>query len=180
MSSFSRLRIYHAGLALLATAAYVSEDAERLHIWLGYGLAAVVAARVVVAFIAPRVLNKPNWLITLSDMTLVNGLRSPLIGKAILLAIMASLLVTLGTGIALEQKALFQVGNAVLTSPAHADEKYSERKRNKPSKLLKETHETAANGLFLLVVMHVAYLLVMRRQYALAMVFLGRFGKTRL
>jgi hypothetical protein len=35
MSVFSRLRLYHAAVALLAVAAYLTEDVERLHVWIG-------------------------------------------------------------------------------------------------------------------------------------------------
>jgi cytochrome b len=173
MSIFSRLRLYHAAIGLLAVATYLTEDVERLHVWIGYGLAFIIVARLVFALIAPRVLSKPHWLINRHDLTLAKGLSSPIIGKGILVAIMACLLVTIGTGIAMDQKLTLNADSGVVVSTAFADEKRSDHKRDKPNKVVKEIHEVAANGLFLFVFLHVAYLLLIRRQYALAIIFLG-------
>jgi cytochrome b len=179
MSVFSRLRIYHAIIGLLATAAYLSEDAQRLHVWFGYGVAAVVGARLVLGLAAPRFLGKPHWMVSRRDITLADGLRSPIIGKGILVAIMACLLVTVSAGAAMHQKVTLMAGDGILVSAAHADDKRGDRKQNKPDKVLKEAHEAAANGLFFFVFLHVGYLMLMRRQYALAMVFLGLFARSR-
>jgi cytochrome b len=179
MSVFSRLRLYHAAVALLAVAAYLTEDVERLHVWIGYGLAFIILARLVFALLAQRVLSKPHWLINWRDLTLAKGLSSPIIGKGILVAIMTCLLVTIGTGITMDQKLNLNADSGVGVSTAFVDETRSDRKREKPNKIVKEIHEVAANGLFLFVFLHVAYLLLMRRQYALAMIFLGGVVRAR-
>jgi cytochrome b len=122
MSVFSRLRLYHAAVVLLAVAAYLTEDVERLHVSIGYGLAFIIVVRLVFAFIAPRVLSKPHWLINGRDLTLAKGLSSPIIGKGILVAIMTCMLVTIGTGIAMDQKLTLNADSGVGFSTAFANE----------------------------------------------------------
>ncbi len=169
MSVFSRLRVYHAALGFLAIAAYLTEDLKGVHVWLGYSLAGLIVARIALAIIAPRVLTSPHWLIRVRDLSLAKGLQSPVIGKSVLAAIMACMLVTIASGIVMDQKL---TAPGVVTS-ALADDDRSGRKRDKPDKFVKEIHEVAANALFLFVALHIAYLLMLRRRYALSMMFIG-------
>jgi len=45
MSMMHRLRVYHAFLAVLVLAAYVSVEWGLVHAWLGYGVAMVILFR---------------------------------------------------------------------------------------------------------------------------------------
>ncbi len=173
MSVFSRLRFYHATVGVLSIAAYLTDDLKSLHVWIGYSLAALLVARIALAAIAPRVLTTPHWLIRVRDLSLAKGMQSSVIGKGILAAIMACLLVVIASGVVMDQKLPLQAGPGVIVSTALADDVRAERKRDKPDKFVKEIHEVAANSLFLFVGLHVAYLLILRRQYALSMIFLG-------
>ena len=49
MPVMSRLRAYHALLAVLVIAAYVSTEWGSAHVWLGYGVAAVIVLRLILA-----------------------------------------------------------------------------------------------------------------------------------
>jgi hypothetical protein len=87
--------------------------------------------------LAQRVLSKPHWLINWRDLTLAKGLSSPIIGKGILVAIMTCLLVTIGTGITMDQKLNLNADSGVGVSTAFVDETRSDRKREKPNKIVK-------------------------------------------
>lgn len=176
MSMFAKLRLYHAAIGVLAAAAYLTQEIERVHIWIGYLLAALLGVRIILAMIAPRALTAPHWLIGKGDLTMAKGLQSPIIGKLILAGIMACLTVVIATGVTMDQKLMVRADALAITS-AHADERGSSRERSKPNKAIKEVHEVAANLLFVIVALHIAYLLLWRRQYALSMIYLGALAK---
>lgn len=118
-------------------------------------------------------------MVSQSDITLADGLRSPIIGKGILLAIITCLLATLGAGAAMRQDMMQQAERRTLVSVAQADDKRRDDKQKRPVKDLKEARGTAANGIFVLVLLNVCDLLLTRRQYAFAMVFFGRFARNK-
>jgi cytochrome b len=45
MSAIHRIRLYHATLAILSILAYLTGDLGIVHAWLGYGVAAIIAFR---------------------------------------------------------------------------------------------------------------------------------------
>lgn len=59
-SAFNRFRLFHWLLAGLFLAAYLTgDDAELFHVWLGYGLLAVLLARLMTLPLKPRGFPKP-------------------------------------------------------------------------------------------------------------------------
>jgi cytochrome b len=176
MQVFARLRLYHAAIGLLAITAYLTQDLERVHVWIGYTIAGLLATRIVLAVVAPRALTSPHWLIRRQDLTFAKGLQSPIIGKVILAGIMACFAVVIATGVMMDQKLAVRADLITVTT-AHADERASSRDRSKPNKVVKEIHEVTANVLFVIVGFHIGYLLLRRRQYALSMIYLGARAK---
>jgi cytochrome b len=62
-----------------------------------------------------------------------------------------------------------------ISSEAQADglKKEAKSDRRKGSKVLKEIHEATANGVFILVGLHVVYLVLMNRHDAIRMIFIA-------
>ena len=56
MPALSRLRAYHALLAVLVVSAYFSTEWGPAHAWLGYGVAVVIALRLVMALTGDKTL----------------------------------------------------------------------------------------------------------------------------
>ena len=178
MAMFARMRLYHAAIGILAISAYLTQEIERVHVWIGYSLAGLLGARILFAIVAPRALTSPHWLIGRRDLSIEKGFQSPIIGKLILAGIMACLSLVIATGVTMDQKLVVRADTIAVTT-AHADEHGSSRERSKPNKAVKEVHEVAANLLFLIVALHIGYLLLWRRQYALSMIYLGAPAKRK-
>ena len=176
MTIFSRFRFYHAAMGILAITAYVTEELTALHLWIGYSLAFLVGARILMAAIAPRFLTAPHWLFWFRDLSLSKGLSSPIIGKGMLVTIMASMLIVIASGIFMDQSGSSNKKSGMVISTALPDYKRADRNRLRPNKIVKATHEVAANVMFMFVFLHIIYLLILRRQYALSMIFVRVSG----
>jgi cytochrome b len=170
MSVFSKLRAYHATLAILAIIAYLSAEWGMIHNWIGYTLAAVLLTRLTLLVVAPRFMAPPHWLLRRSDFTLAEGLGSPILGKLMLAVIVSCLVIATASGIAMERGWPSAQGSAGLITWAPTDEDDGESERNE---LMSEVHEGAANMLFVFVAFHIAYLMWFRRTYALSMIFVN-------
>lgn len=170
---FNRLRIYHAALGALSLIAYVSEDWKSVHVWLGYSIIVVLCFRIL-SMPFPRMLPRPAWLLKRSDNLPKLGVRNPVISKAFITAIMASLLLTTATGIYLDQYRSEAQSGFFFSTAAQADERKPYAREKRSNKAIKEVHEFGANSLLALVSLHVVYLLLVRRQYALRMIFVDQ------
>lgn len=181
MSVFAKLRLYHAALAVLAVVAYLTGEFEAVHPWIGYTLAGLLALRLLMLLAAPRFITPPHWIIRRSEFNFTQGVRSPVIGKLLLLGIMLCLLTSISTGVAMHQNWLGagqQV--SVLTTAAWADDDGDDdEKGGKHNEALEEIHEASSNALLFIVALHIGYLLLLRRSYALSMIFMRAAGKTR-
>lgn len=175
LSAFARFRFFHATLAVLAVLAYVTAEAGWIHAWIGYSLAAVFLARLVAAVVAPRLMARPGWLLRPQDMDLRQGLASPLVGKVLQVLIVACLISVTLTGVAMQQKWTATWANSTIVSQAIADEREDEEEAEGP---YSELHEASANLLFVLVGLHIAYLIAFRRRYALSMAFAEGVGRS--
>lgn len=97
MAAFNRLRVFHWLLAGLFGAAYLSgDDGELLHVWLGYGLLAVLLLRPLLGLLRVR-----GFAALLPSRAQWQGDRVALGGKLLSLAMLASFVVTglLGLGL---------------------------------------------------------------------------------
>lgn len=136
------VRIFHWSLvALFAIAFATGDDAERLHIWAGYGVGGLVAMRIVWGFVGPRYarfasfITGPRGVVTYLKQSL--RLEAPRhlghnpAGGAMILALLVMLACITATGFA-------------LTTAAYAR-----------SGFMEEFHEVLANLTLALIILHV-------------------------
>jgi cytochrome b len=171
MSAFARLRIYHLTIGALAVAAYVSQEVELLHPWIGYALAGLLSLRLLTVLTGIKLLPPAAWIVRRADHQPKLGLANPIISKSFIAGIMVALALTLTSGIMLDQSRSNATSTSIMISTAHADD-HGKSKRPKGSKIIKEVHEFSANLMLSLVALHIAYLLLMRRNYALRMIYI--------
>lgn len=171
MSVFARLRIYHFAIGALALAAYVSQEVDLVHPWIGYTLAGLLSLRLLTVLLPFKILPPPAWIVHASDHQPKLMLANPIISKSFIAGIMIALAMTLTSGILLDQSRSTAPQSGFIISTAHADD-HGKSKRPKGNKAIKEIHEFSANLMLSLVGLHVAYLLLMRRNYALRMIFI--------
>ena len=184
-----RLRAYHALLALLAIAAYLSAEWGMVHAWLGYGVAAMIVIRLALALTGAPQLGLMRFYPHFDGMKLGNAMTHPAISRTLLLAIAISLIGVTGTGIAMDQgRALTlsggsRVSSSTIISEARGDEQHELREHSEEEEdedededegVLSEVHEFFGNLSVLIVGLHVTYLLLFKRPVALFMLFLDR------
>jgi cytochrome b len=189
MAAMQRLRVYHAFLALLVVFAFLSPDWGHVHSWLGYGVAVMILARLVMALTGAPQLGLMRFYPNFEGLKLKGALTHPAISRVLMLGIALSLLTVTGTGIAMDQGrsiglAPARAGLAADAGPQSAapresyrgeeDEGGGEGEEEGEGGPLGEIHELAANLLLLFVGMHVTYLLVFKRPLAKFMLFLPR------
>lgn len=170
MNSFSRLRVYHSALAILAISTYLLEDLKDIHAWFGYAVTALLAFRLF-SLAIPKLFPRAAWVISKGDNQPERGLQNPIISKAFIFGIMACLTVTVSTGIVMRQTATVKLSDVSFIQSAYADEK-GKKATSPTKKLLKGIHELSANGMLALVGLHVGYLLLFRRKFATRMIFI--------
>ena len=137
------VRVFHWSLALLfATAWLTGDEVEWLHIYVGYGIAGLLAVRIVWGFAGTRharfsdFVYRPSEVVSyLADSVRLRAKRyighNPA-GGAMVIALLGMLAATAGTGI-------------LMTSEAFHDAHWVE-----------EVHETLANLALILVGLHIA------------------------
>lgn len=170
-----RVRKYHALFVLLVPIAYLSAEEGDIHFWVGYGLLAVILAWVLSQLLGGRQSRLSRHMPRFDGMTLANALSHRAISKSLILAVLLSLIGTVGTGVALDQGQTLGIAQSEIVAPALADEgegdeEGGEREREDGG-LLGEIHETLANLLMILVGVHIAYVLILRRSLAKLMLF---------
>lgn len=168
MKPFSRFRLFHGVFALVFLAVYFSgDDGDLLHVWLGYGLAALVAVRLVMALI--RIKGFPAlWPI------LRLGAVSTTVSRVLVLALLLSASATLTTGLLMVDNArILGIATPSSIAPAHADDDeavgFGDEDRLFSSEL-EELHEIAANTTLVLAALHIGFLLAFRRRFAIHMI----------
>jgi cytochrome b len=146
MTTGQQFRVFHAGLALAIVAAYLIEHPQWLHDALGYLVALLMVLRLLWSWFGPPLVRLGRYLPSVDDVRAIRWFDHPAVGKCLLTATIAALLIATVSGIAI--------------TPTSGD-------------LLRGLHEATASATLLFVALHVAQVLVYRRRHALAMVFLG-------
>uniref|UniRef100_B0SVS8 Cytochrome B561 n=1 Tax=Caulobacter sp. (strain K31) TaxID=366602 RepID=B0SVS8_CAUSK len=179
MPVMTRLRAYHAVLAVLVLAAYFSTEWGALHAWLGYGVAAVILLRVVMALTGAPQLGLMRFYPQIQGLKLDNAFTHPAISRILLLAIAVCLVGVIGTGIAMDRGRTLNSAASPAASPetrqvAERGEREEgdegEEGGDGEESPLGEIHEVLGNGLMLLVAGHVTYLLLFKRPLARFMI----------
>ena len=182
MSVMSRLRGYHALLAILGVAAYFSTEWGSAHLWLGYGVAAVIILRVILALTGAPQLGLTRFYPQFQGLKLDNAFTHPAISRILLVGIAGCLIGVTGTGIAMDRGRAFSVPSPA-TAPSvqrgtpstvlgeASDERESEGREGDEGGPLEEVHEVFGNALMLLVASHIAYLFLFKRPLARFMLF---------
>ncbi|MBS1166212.1 MAG: hypothetical protein H6R00_2237 [Proteobacteria bacterium] len=170
-----RIRKYHALFVLLVPIAYLSAEEGDIHFWVGYGLLAVLLAWLLSQLFGGRQSRLSRHLPRFGGMTLADALTHRAVSKSLVLGILLSLIGTVGTGVALDQGQTLGIAQSEMVTPALADdgegdEEGGEREREDGG-LLGEIHETLANLLMILIGVHIAYVLVLKRSLAKLMLF---------
>lgn len=191
-------RIYHVLFAIGATVSYfTAEELGLVHAWLGYGIAALIALRLMMGLLArrgfafrrliPRLATPPQGM---------TGMRHPAINQALALALLVCVAGAAGTGIAMDKGGTLS-GNSIraddevreqgsddgeeheasfgLIARAYADEGEGGGKaEGEEEGPLGELHEAFGSVLLPLALLHALYLLVFRFDMARFMLFLPR------
>ncbi len=188
LNIMNRVRLYHALLACLAIAAYLTGEIDPAHAWLGYGVAAVIVLRLLWALGGERQVGLMRFYPHFEGLKFKTAATHPAISRVLMLGIALSLLTVTGTGIAMDQGRSIGLGSAVAErtsgqSPANIraaiddEDKEHEGEDGGEEGPLSEVRELAGNLLLLFVGMHVAYLLVFKRPLAKFMLFVPRGKK---
>jgi cytochrome b len=160
------VRAFHWSLVGLFALAYLSGDEEsRLHVNAGYVIIGLVAARVVWGLVGPRYarfrhfVHGPGTVRAYARDYLAGRARRYLghnpLGGAMVVALLASVLLTALTGLGMQQldenARLSAFSTPTLIAAARADDH-----RGSAHEALEETHEFLANFTLLLIALHVA------------------------
>jgi len=188
MNAMHRLRAYHAFLALLVVFAFLSPEWGHVHSWLGYGVAAMIFVRLVLALTGAPQLGLMRFYPHFHGLKLGSVFTHPAISGALLLGIAICLLGVTGTGVALDKGRTFGLGRTELRQQARPatpelpilrgddDEEREHRggggDDEEGGEAIEEVHEVLGNLLMFLVGGHVAYLLLFKRPLARFMLFL--------
>lgn len=193
LNIMNRVRLYHALLAVLAIAAYLTGEIDPVHAWLGYGVAFVIVLRLLWALGGERQVGLMRFYPNFEGLKLKGAATHPAISRVLMLGIALSLLTVTGTGIAMDQGRSIGLGSVAERTSAqsptelrYADEgeedehegEEHEGEEHAEEGPLSEVHELAGNLLLAFVGMHVAYLLLFKRPLAKFMLFLPR-GTTK-
>ncbi|MFH1157284.1 MAG: cytochrome b/b6 domain-containing protein [Pseudomonadota bacterium] len=177
MNIMNRIRIYHAALAMLAVLAYLTGGIGLIHVWLGYGLAAIILLRLLWGALGKeRQIGLRRFYPSFGGLDAGNILTHPAISKTLILGIALSLIMTAFTGIAMDKGKALGLAGIEMVGTAHADDDdWMEQSENgEEGGLMAETHELFANLLLLLAGMHVTYLLLFKRPLARFMLFVPK------
>lgn len=175
MSIIRRIRIYHATLGILSILAYLTGDFGMVHSWLGYGVAVVIALRLLWALSGNPHVGLMRFYPSFEGLKLTNAFTHPAITKTFMLGIALSLLAVTATGITMDKGESIGLTNTEFVSATHADDdKHNKKNESFLEEALEETHEFFANLLLVFVGLHVSYLLLFKTSLAKFMLFIPK------
>jgi cytochrome b len=192
-----QLRLWHAFLALLAIATYLSGEMEPVHMWLGYALVAMIGIRLVMALLGARPLGLQRFYPQFADLRLGTLATNPAISRTLLLGIALSLIGATATGVIMDKGEALQARPELTIAALFQsdddenegrDEGRDEEREGRGAAggeeedgdgegLVSEIHELFANALLALVGLHVGYLLLFKWPLARFMLFIRQRGK---
>lgn len=180
MAVMHRIRIFHAFLALTVLAAYFSAETGLIHAWLGYGVAALIAIRLIWALSGAPQLGLERFYPSFKDMHLKGIATHPAISRILLAGIAISVIGATGTGIMMDKGRAFQptsLSSFPFSSENESEEHEHEGGEDESGEAYEEAHELLANLAIAFVIMHVLYLLAFKRPLARFMLFANKSSK---
>ncbi len=171
MKTLSRLRIFHACLAIIAVTAYATGEAGSIHAWFGYGVACLIIVRLIWATSGVTQLGLSKFYPNFVGLKLGNAATHPAISRTLLAAIALLVVGAAATGIWMDQGKTIGFGQARSTAYV-ADAADGGEEEHEDGGMVGEVHETLANALVVVVAFHVLYLLLFKRPLALFMLFI--------
>jgi cytochrome b len=165
-------------LAVLVNAVF-TEEGSSLHVWVGYGLAAILALRLLWGLIGPPEARfRAFWPSPRKALDHIRDIRNgtltrhsshnPL-GATMVYAIWACLLTIIGTGVAMagvprRNDAASEDGQRAAYESRQFEEHSEDESEGENDELLEEVHEVAANLLYVLILLHLAGVLFETRR----------------
>lgn len=182
MPVMSRLRAYHALLAVLVLLAYFSTEWGSAHLWLGYGVAVVIVLRLILALTGATQLGLTRFYPQFQGLKLDNAFTHPAISRILLGGVAACLIGVTATGIAMDKGRAFSAASPAASSFVQRDaprtaigetkeEREGDGYEGEEGGPLGEIHEVFGNALMLLVASHIAYLFFFKLPLARFMLF---------
>ena len=181
MNIMKQIRLYHAILVILSILAYLTREIRLVHVWIGYGVAAAIAFRLLWALRGERQVSLMRFYPSFKGLSMKNIFIHPVISKILILGILLSLIAVTFTGITMDNSKAIGLASVEMVSTAYADtdreekeEEKEEESENEKKGLMTEAHELSANLLLLFVGMHVTYLLLFKRPLSKFMLFIPK------
>jgi cytochrome b len=177
MKAIQLIRGYHAALAVSSILAYLTGELGLIHAWLGYGVAVIIALRLVLALTGVRQLGLEKFYPSFEGLKIGNALTHPMVSRALLFGIATSLILTVLTGIFMDGgKAIGLADANLMVGSAYADDGYEHGRQghHAENEFLEEGHEFFANLMLLFVGAHVAYLFLFKLPLAKFMLFMNK------
>ncbi|MDD4616052.1 MAG: cytochrome b/b6 domain-containing protein [Alphaproteobacteria bacterium] len=171
------IRAYHIVLALLALAAYFSDDLRRIHAWLGYAVSAIIVFRLLWSFQGDPQLKLSCFIPCFKGIGIKNFLAHPATGKVLTLGVLLSLTGAAATGIALDKGRTLGLGQPASIQREAEGEPVRERQRERrhhERSAMREAHKIFADIFIVFVALHIAHMIAYRRPMAKWMFFLKR------
>jgi cytochrome b len=177
-----KLTHWSIALAVLANAVFTEEGSAN-HVWVGYALAAILGLRLLWGLIGPAEARfgafppSPHRAVAhvgdvLAGRHTQHRSHNPL-GALMVYAIWATLLVIIGTGVAMAGLPTNQPTLATVAIEEHDDGAEQEGRGEREEGVAEEVHEVAANLLYGLILLHIGGVIFesrrQRRNLALAM-----------
>jgi len=175
----NRFRTFHWLFATVFLLIYLSgDDGSLFHIWLGYFLVVFVTIRIVFALI--RMKGFPVLYPSFQY-----GVTSVTISTLLVMALFLFASITLISGLVMvDHRQIIGFASTKIVTPAYADDdndmeqKQHQRRISRISRIskdasshaVKEVHEVAANLTLGLSVVHILFVLMYRRRFALCMI----------
>lgn len=165
-------------LAVLANAVF-TEEGSSLHVWVGYGLAAILALRLLWGLIGPPEARfRAFWpsprkalghIRDIRNGTLTRHSSHNPLGAMMVYAIWTCLLTIIGTGVAMAgvprwNDAASEDGQRAAYESRQFEEHGEDESEGENDELLEEVHEVAANLLYVLILLHLAGVLFETRR----------------
>lgn len=179
--SMKLFRLHHLLFGVAVIAAWLTSESTGVpHAWIGYAVAALLLLRLLLAAAHKSGFELRRLLPSFSKPPVgQTGLRHPAIMRSLILILFVAIATTAGTGIAMDKGGTL-IGQSIRLEGAHEEHEgpgAREESGEHEESALAEVHETVGNLLLPLVAIHIVYMLILRRDLALYLLFWPRRRK---